>query len=631
MRRSSVLLILASLALVAGFAVYVLCSPSGGHGNGAPEEGASGGAAPGGGSSRSVNEPREVTGTTSSPAPIATSPATAQGLASGDFELRGWVSTADQTPVQGAVVELFADPEGASAGTQSAASDANAARSPSPGGERSDGNAPSLGSATTDAEGRFRLPARLAEHPRPYRVVARSSEGSSAVRSFTSQTGQPRRFLHLVLRDVLDSLSVQTVTADGKPVAGIRLTARTSGDTAETDAEGIAAVAVDSRLLTHELLVASPGSDRFGVRIRSKGFPNRTNPLARIPVGVSTSVAGHVVDSRGAPVSEATVFAAVEQRFALTDAQGHFRLPLASEPDHALILEVSHPRFRRHEHTVSPAAASGFVELRLDAGFDLRGRILLPDDAAAVGAEVTASHDGASVSAVSDAEGGFGFTGLVPGRWTIVARVPSTGLGRSTTAVVPAPSAGILLRLEPGPILRGRVVDEQGNSVGGAWVEAQDGTGEVLDGTFCNAEGTYEFTAPSGVVTLAAKKPGYLEARENHQPNREVVLVLETGTPLRGVALDSRTNAPIREFTLTITPSPGGRPLPNRGSGPVTARITADDSGHFTTAPGVVPRGESYLVRATTPGAFAIPPATAELMYEPDSLGATEPQRVVVR
>ncbi len=39
----------------------------------------------------------------------------------------------------------------------------------------------------------------------------------------------------------------------------------------------------------------------------------------------------------------------------------------------------------------------------------------------------------------------------------------------------------------------------------------------------------------------------------------------------------------------------------------------------------------TYLVRATTPGTFAIPPATAELMYEPESLGATEPQRVVVR
>lgn len=39
----------------------------------------------------------------------------------------------------------------------------------------------------------------------------------------------------------------------------------------------------------------------------------------------------------------------------------------------------------------------------------------------------------------------------------------------------------------------------------------------------------------------------------------------------------------------------------------------------------------TYLVRATTPGRFAIPPATAELMYEPDSLGATEPSQVVVR
>ena len=39
----------------------------------------------------------------------------------------------------------------------------------------------------------------------------------------------------------------------------------------------------------------------------------------------------------------------------------------------------------------------------------------------------------------------------------------------------------------------------------------------------------------------------------------------------------------------------------------------------------------SYLVRATTPGRFAIAPATVELMYEAGSFGATEPAEVVIR
>ncbi|MCC6522984.1 MAG: hypothetical protein IT373_10015 [Polyangiaceae bacterium] len=39
----------------------------------------------------------------------------------------------------------------------------------------------------------------------------------------------------------------------------------------------------------------------------------------------------------------------------------------------------------------------------------------------------------------------------------------------------------------------------------------------------------------------------------------------------------------------------------------------------------------SYLARATTPGRFALPPASAELMYEPGSLGHTEGGTVVVR
>jgi len=39
----------------------------------------------------------------------------------------------------------------------------------------------------------------------------------------------------------------------------------------------------------------------------------------------------------------------------------------------------------------------------------------------------------------------------------------------------------------------------------------------------------------------------------------------------------------------------------------------------------------SYLVRATTPGQFVLPPAVAELMYEPDSLGYSEAGKVVIQ
>jgi hypothetical protein len=39
----------------------------------------------------------------------------------------------------------------------------------------------------------------------------------------------------------------------------------------------------------------------------------------------------------------------------------------------------------------------------------------------------------------------------------------------------------------------------------------------------------------------------------------------------------------------------------------------------------------TYLVRATTPGEFSLPPASAELMYEPDGSGYSEGGRVVVR
>ena len=39
----------------------------------------------------------------------------------------------------------------------------------------------------------------------------------------------------------------------------------------------------------------------------------------------------------------------------------------------------------------------------------------------------------------------------------------------------------------------------------------------------------------------------------------------------------------------------------------------------------------TYLVRATTPGSFALPPATAELMYQPDSLSYSDAARVTIQ
>ena len=38
----------------------------------------------------------------------------------------------------------------------------------------------------------------------------------------------------------------------------------------------------------------------------------------------------------------------------------------------------------------------------------------------------------------------------------------------------------------------------------------------------------------------------------------------------------------------------------------------------------------TYLVRASTPGEFTLPPAAGELMYEGDSLGYSEAGKVVV-
>lgn len=139
----------------------------------------------------------------------------------------------------------------------------------------------------------------------------------------------------------------------------------------------------------------------------------------------------------------------------------------------------------------------------------------------------------------------------------------------------PGATEQVEIRLAPGAVLRGRVVDEHGEPVAGALVEELDLTpaGAVADddGRFA-LDGLQQ--VPDRLV-LRVRAEGFASLLhafvEGRVPEGEVVLALQRGREVRGLVADEH-GAPV----------PGARALPDDGFNHREDTAVADDEGRFT-------------------------------------------------
>lgn len=121
----------------------------------------------------------------------------------------------------------------------------------------------------------------------------------------------------------------------------------------------------------------------------------------------------------------------------------------------------------------------------------------------------------ATETIVTDARGRFRAANLEPGTYVAVAFAPDLAPGSSAPFAVRSgePLDGVVVTLEPGAIVSGRITTRNG-PLAGATVIASTGFGETASKvatTTSNAQGEFTLRALSGTVTVAVSAPKYGE------------------------------------------------------------------------------------------------------------------------
>lgn len=338
--------------------------------------------------------------------------------------------------------------------------------------------------ATTGPDGVYRFE-RLA--PGTYQVVRTPSsnriviglgmrqavirEGETTVLDFDEKA--PITLRGRVIRGGKPLGSVTLIFAQGTgafPMGAIK--------TAQADAEGRYEVGLDAAG-TYSVIVQSDLFAGGGGRVEIL-VPDGAEPVVDIVLRSGT-IPGRVVDASGEPVVGAIVSAKPEGGPVSSDFLGG---RAATRPDGSFTLEGIDPgRYRLSAqavgyHTgetgpveVREGAETPAVEIRLEKGREIRGRVLDPRGGAVAGASVIAapsdSVERTAIPASTDVNGSFVLTAPAEGALDVVAVARGYAPARAS-GVVPDDSAEIVLRMSAGGRIRVRVVDGEGAPIPGA-------------------------------------------------------------------------------------------------------------------------------------------------------------------
>ncbi|MDE2978125.1 MAG: carboxypeptidase-like regulatory domain-containing protein [Acidobacteriota bacterium] len=189
-----------------------------------------------------------------------------------------------------------------------------------------------------------------------------------------------------------------------------------------------------------DLVVRAPG--RAFLMLRDAAPPPTFWDLGDIPLGPAGRVHGVVVDERGAPVVDATVWAAgslsgaalstlgtetgprsqgVAARFS-TDRRGEFVVP-GLPLDGAIDLEVSAPGFATARLLETPPTGSRILEIRLAPEAVIAGTVTLRGEGVKTTVAILDEANRSS-SWQTDEAGRFRTSGLAEGRYNLVAHPP---------------------------------------------------------------------------------------------------------------------------------------------------------------------------------------------------------------
>ncbi len=421
--------------------------------------------------------------------------------------------------------------------------------------------------------------------------------------------------------------------ADGKPLSGIRLVARSEGGAfvARSGADG----RYSMRGLSPRPYRLTAEDDRFVAWSRTVRVVPGQAQMQDVPLTRGATLAGRVVDEEGRPIEGARVrvsrggedaFRAFMRLFdaegaVRTGKDGSFRAARLA-PGENQRLDVTHDDYEDRAiggiSLVAGVTRSG-MSVVLRRGLSVRGAVKDDEGRPLSGVEVSlsssrtvrASRGGIQMSFVgpgnqvrreTGADGRFEFRGLKAGDYTISARRP----GFSRAAVDPvdvreARSAEPLqLVLKPGATISGILRDKVGSGVAGWFVSARgagQGSGPAFGPGAIRSE---EPTGPDGVFfldglttgetyDLQVLGPSGLGPRKAGvvAPAEGVELTVAGTGQIRGRVVEAESGRPIPDFELRYQPDAQGgmrffmRAGPGGGRGPYEKQSFHAEDGSF--------------------------------------------------
>jgi hypothetical protein len=311
-----------------------------------------------------------------------------------------------------------------------------------------------------------------------------------------------------------------------------------------------------------------PGAD-WALFAAAPGFvteADRSREAGAFDLRPARTVSGRVVDE-GNGVSGATVSAGsgCEVRTAVSDPDGSFDFD-------GLASFTSSLSARRGSQIAA-------VDLELDDGdqtdvvLDLAQGAMISGEvgeetgAPVAGVEVDCSSHGPSVERKThtDGAGKFVLDALLPGKCSLYLKVPIGFLDyrRGDEVEVRRDQATKLsLKLTRGAPLTGRVVDESGNSVAGANIEARwrFESKDFLDGARTDEEGRFTLGhSPAGALSLAVEKKGLLTASRSASAPGHVDIVLKRGASIEVLVFEA-DGRPVPAANVSLSVREAGQP-----------------------------------------------------------------------
>ncbi len=290
--------------------------------------------------------------------------------------------------------------------------------------------------------------------------------------------------------------------------------------------------------LRHLVVVRKEGFGTCLFELPSDELSHREIDLGVIVLPAARQLSGRVVDDGGKPVGDQCVtlsgwnndrlrFGAPQldeldgyagERQARTDQLGRFSFNDIASGDYRVT--TSRPGARKEvtqTAKITDADVTG-VELVLDVGLSLSGRVIGPDGRGVADVRIHIQSDRSDqtlseITLNAAPDGSFHFPFVQAGTYEVTARhYPGRGSPRLATLSVHGIAAGredLLLNMMSVAKLRGVVLDEDGHPVENARIEALQGADRVKD-AFCttNEKGSFELELAAGaIVDIAVRRP----------------------------------------------------------------------------------------------------------------------------